>query len=257
MGLFDKVKNFFYDEEDYSDYDEQEEIKKNSNVKVESASNKIDGRKREQKYNNRMENDISERELFKADSTFNFPINLDDTIYEKKVSNTITKKDSEETKSEKNVYKSSNAYKKRTYPTEKINSNKQEKRFTPTPIISPIYGVLDKNYKKEDVSLDSPINKNETRKLDYDSVMKKAMKQQSEEEKGIFFNLDETKEEQFDNEVKIVYNDVLSENKDDENEENNNKPLIDEENILSETKEQDLFNLIDNMYNSDDEEDDE
>ena len=43
-------------------------------------------------------------------------------------------------------------------------------------------------------------------------------------------------------------------NKDD----TNNKPLVDEDNILSETKEQDLFNLIDNMYSSeDDEEDDE
>ena len=39
----------------------------------------------------------------------------------------------------------------------------------------------------------------------------------------------------------------------------NKEPSIDEDNILSETKEQDLFNLIDDMYSSDDEdeEDDE
>ena len=39
----------------------------------------------------------------------------------------------------------------------------------------------------------------------------------------------------------------------------NKETSIDEDNILSETKEQDLFNLIDDMYSSDDEdeEDDE
>ena len=63
-----------------------------------------------------------------------------------------------------------------------------------------------------------------------------------------------------DDEVKIIYNDVsTSDDMDNTNKDDtNNKPLVDEDNILSETKEQDLFNLIDNMYSSeDDEEDDE
>ena len=47
------------------------------------------------------------------------------------------------------------------YGTKKINNNldnnpytkndTSSKRFTPTPIISPIYGVLDKNYTKDEV----------------------------------------------------------------------------------------------------------
>ncbi len=263
MGLFDKVKNFFYDEEDYGEYDEPEEVKKSEKEKIQPSYNKNEIRKREKRYDDKKNEEVSERELFRADSTFNFPMDLDDTIYEKSISTDSLKTIKEEKKVEvqSDKYKSTTAYKKRTYPTEKINSNKQDKKFTPTPIISPIYGVLDKNYKKEDVSLDSPISRNETRKLDYDSVMRKAMKQQIEEDKGIFFNLDESKDEETEDEVKIVYNDVLTDDKMDINNDSakNDKPTIDDDNILSETKEQDLFNLIDNMYSSDDddEEDDE
>ena len=133
----------------------------------------------------------------------------------------------------------------------------------PTPIISPIYGVLDKNYKKEDVALDSANDLNITKKLDYDSVMKRAMKRvddkEDEENKSIFFNLDEQEADK-DDEVKIIYNDVsTSDDMDNTNKDDtSDKPLVDEDNILSETKEQDLFNLIDNMYSSEeDEEDDE
>lgn len=51
-----------------------------------------------------------------------------------------------------------------------------KKAFTPTPVISPVYGILDKNYKKEDVvskkevRLSTPSNK----KLDLDKVREKA-----------------------------------------------------------------------------------
>ena len=110
-----------------------------------------------------------------------------------------------------------------------------------------------------------------TKKLDYDTVMRKAYAQteginKEEDNKGIFFNLNEEKTDEInnedDNEVKIIYNDVsFDENMDNTNKESidNKETSIDEDNILSETKEQDLFNLIDDMYSSDDEdeEDDE
>ena len=93
--------------------------------------------------------------------------------------------------------------------------------------------------------------------------MKRAMKRvddkEDEENKSIFFNLDEQEADK-DDEVKIIYNDVsTSDDMDNTNKDDtSDKPLVDEDNILSETKEQDLFNLIDNMYSSeDDEEDDE
>ena len=131
--------------------------------------------------------------------------------------------------------------------------------------IKTIYFFIENGFrvKKEDVALDSANDLNITKKLDYDSVMKRAMKRvddkEDEENKSIFFNLDEQEADK-DDEVKIIYNDVsTSDDMDNTNKDDtNNKPLVDEDNILSETKEQDLFNLIDNMYSSeDDEEDDE
>lgn len=271
MGLLDKVKNFFYDEEDVEDFEPVIEKTKESKHKNIEKEERIEVKKREDVHKKYDTDDISERDLFKAERTFNFPMDLDDTIYEKpsKTVSRLEKVQKEEPKKEIKVstYRESTrettAYQKRTYPTEKITTTKDDKKFMPTPIISPIYGVLDKNYKKEDVALDSANDLNITKKLDYDSVMKRAMKRvddkEDEENKSIFFNLDEQEADK-DDEVKIIYNDVsTSDDMDNTNKDDtNNKPLVDEDNILSETKEQDLFNLIDNMYSSeDDEEDDE
>jgi hypothetical protein len=57
-------------------------------------------------------------------------------------------------------------------------SKKEEKTiFKPSPIISPVYGVLDKNYKKEDVvsKKDTPFTSSyERRNVSVDDVRKKA-----------------------------------------------------------------------------------
>ena len=54
--------------------------------------------------------------------------------------------------------------------------NKESKGFKPSPIISPIYGVLDKNYRKEEVvtKKESKSLSNSYRKVDLDSVRNKA-----------------------------------------------------------------------------------
>ena len=31
------------------------------------------------------------------------------------------------------------------------NKSREQHRFKPSPVISPVYGILDKNYKKEDI----------------------------------------------------------------------------------------------------------
>ena len=250
MGLLDKVKNFFYDEEDVEDFEPVIEKTKESKHKNIEKEERIEVKKREDVHKKYDTDDISERDLFKAERTFNFPMDLDDTLYEKSIE--INKK-SEAKDYHKNIKK----------------EQEEAKKFRPTPIISPIYGVLDKNYKKEDTLIDSTREFNITKKLDYDTVMKKAYAQtekvNEEDNKGIFFNLNEEKTDEInkdDDEVKIIYNDVsFDENEDNTNKESieNKEPSIDEDNILSETKEQDLFNLIDDMYSSDDEdeEDDE
>jgi len=64
-------------------------------------------------------------------------------------------------------------------------SRKEEKSiFRPSPIISPIYGILDKNYKKEDIvnKKDSSITSSyERRNLSVDDVRKKAYDTTSDE----------------------------------------------------------------------------
>lgn len=274
MGLLDKVKNFFYDEEEIEEVEEEIEVPIRSHQKE-----KIERQKEE----------VSERELFRAERTFNFPIDVDEdiifdtpkeSIKEEKVeiNNNVSTNFYRQPKTKDNAYAGIRAYSKTEVKKEEV------KKFRPTPVISPIYGVLDKNYKKEDIMVDSVLESN-SKKIDYDTVRKRAygniyksepeeIDEPEEETKGIFYNLDEEEKNDIvdnnDDEVKIIYNDVtfedenLDDNKNlDEEEETEDSVLIneeesyDEDNILSETKEQDLFNLIDNMYNSDDEEEED
>lgn len=58
--------------------------------------------------------------------------------------------------------------------TKTLRQKDEYKAFTPSPIISPVYGVLNENYKKEDIvskSDQKPVN---TESLDLDSVRRKA-----------------------------------------------------------------------------------
>ena len=275
MGVLDKVRDFFYDDEE-----EFEEVKKKPSKHNKDKKEKIKIIDKEDKKELKVEKqDISERELFKAERTFNFPFDVDDEVKEE------TKKiEVEEIKEEvkQNTFKETKPLSIRNYTKyEKEKEVEEEsKKFKPTPVISPIYGILDKNYKKEDLLInDTKKSSGEEKKLDYETVRKRAYSNMYEKEegdsKGIFFNLDEDnkKEENDEEEVKIIYNDVDEEIEkdfiDDKNKtigekiEEYEKSLEKEtdnetdEDILSETKEQDLFNLIDNMYNSDDDEDEE
>lgn len=270
MNLLEKVRNFFYDDE-YEEEDEKEilKIKPKEKIKIKKEKHIFDQDiKEEQK--------ISERELFKAERTFNFPMDVEDDndfIVEEKPK-VITKEEVKPIEKPKvTSYDNIRTYAKYE---EKREEKSEPKKFKPTPVISPIYGIMDKNYTKEDLAIDNSTKKENVKKVDYDTVRRRAYSNvynDEEDEKSIFFNLDEqTKKEEKkedEGEVKIIYNDVtLDDEKDDENVtigqriEAYEKSLSDDEDfeededttILSETKEQDLFNLIDNMYNSEDEE---
>lgn len=281
MGLLEKVRDFFYDEEDY-----EEDIKpvhKEKKVKKEKIKiNEI----QEEKILPNEKQEISERELFKAERTFNFPMDIDDNyngINKEKVQ-IDNIEENQEKKEEKTVIPKyiPSAYKRvEVKPEEK----KEDNKFKPTPVISPIYGILDKNYKKEDLQIDEAKEEKIIKKLDYESVRRKAYsnmytslekEEEVEESKGIFYNVPDEEEKE---DVKIIYNDVTFD--DDENDEIDDKNVTigekieqyekslqgqDEEGdyeededsqILSETREQDLFNLIDNMYNSEEDEEEE
>lgn len=59
--------------------------------------------------------------------------------------------------------------------TKSYYESKETKTFTPSPIISPIYGILDKNYKKEEVITKKEVRITSSRgKPDLDTVRNKA-----------------------------------------------------------------------------------
>lgn len=115
----------------------------------------------------------------------------------------------------------------------------EPKKFKPTPIISPIYGVLDKNYHKEDIkSKNNSLNTTyyNHKEVSIDDIRKKAYGTLEDELEITLFGEPEKIEEK---EQEIDMFDELLEEKPEE------KQNIDES---------DLFNLIDSMYEKEDDE---
>ncbi len=127
-------------------------------------------------------------------NTFTFPVIDDDTVAKR-----ITKERREENVSEKRTTTSqphekrvsgyTNAYdysygkykgdykssreSNQEYLSKTIEAKEEKKAFTPSPIISPVYGVLNENYKKEDIVAKVDYKENKST-LDLDSVRRKA-----------------------------------------------------------------------------------
>lgn len=337
MDLLNKVKNFFYEEvevdeaEEARKEEEKRRLKEQKREEKRRASlEKIEKMKAERALKEekkrleqtveverpvvQKEEDLTERELFKSERTFNFPMDLGDDIF-----------DAEETKEEavpekpKVEERRTTTYVRPTTVSRYDNISRQPAKeevkeephkFRPSPVISPVYGILDKNYTVDDVkekNLDSTKEFSIEKKIvDFDSVRNRAYKDLDEEiektlteSKDIFYNLDsepevkdvisEYEEEPHDaeeNDVVITYEDeepeetkpfvepeveikVEGQEEDDDDEmptpdieipkktkrtRRSKKTEVKEE--KEDTKE-DLFNLIDNMYNDDDEEEDD
>ena len=124
------------------------------------------------------------------------------------------------------------------YERPKKEEKKEEpKKFKPTPIISPIYGVLDKNYHKEDIKTKNN-SENTTyynhKEVSIDDIRKKAYGTLEDELEITLFGEPEKVEEK---EQDIdMFDELLEEPKE-------TKPNVDDS---------DLFNLIDSMYEKED-----
>ncbi len=166
MGLFDKIKNLFYDEEVI-------EVPKESieeEIKVNSKNNKEDEHKTS------IDNVISERDLVKKDTNFKFPIIFDDDDFVDKKE----EKKKEKIKEEQNysrVNEHQTKYKKPTLDREVIKEViEKPKKFKPSPVISPVYGILDKNYRKEELENKEKDELEKTKELviNFDTIRQKA-----------------------------------------------------------------------------------
>ena len=71
---------------------------------------------------------------------------------------------------------------KDSYSYKKDPETKGEKKFKPSPIISPIYGILDKNYKKEEIRTRNDKNHSDREEKTLDTIRKKAYGEEVKEE---------------------------------------------------------------------------
>ncbi|MBQ7140400.1 MAG: hypothetical protein IJO32_02730 [Bacilli bacterium] len=161
MGVFDKIKNLFYEEEIV------EVPKENLKEEIKQAE-KVEQKKDE------MEDVISERDLVKSETNFKFPVIFEeeDFIEVKKETRIEPKKESY-TRTTTTEY---TKYKKPTLDREVIREViEKPKKFTPSPVISPVYGVLDKNYKKDEIT-DGKHSLEKTKELviNFDTIRQKA-----------------------------------------------------------------------------------
>ena len=277
MGLIEKLKNIFYDEEIVEVKDEpivreekKEEIRK---PRIEE----IQVQKEE-----KIENTYSERELFKSEPTFKFPVideDDDEPVQTRSRVNTIDLDRRESAKRPERVVDRVNEIHKPNVNVTIGKEKNSEKTFTPSPVISPIYGILDKNYTKEEIKEKVETSKRPSEsEFNYDYVRRKAYGTLEDELENTLTKLNnevdkKVKEESKDdsksieellNEIEenanISVGDLEERIKDEfELEEEKQPPILDKkeeikvDNELSldaddKTLEHDLFNLIDSMY---------
>ena len=140
MGLFDKVKNLFTEEV-------EEEVVKKETKHIEKPSIEIMERPERpverpiERSIERFEEDVKPVEEKKQTREEKFVIFNDDDFKE------LERPKKEEIKEVKKEEVKPVAYKGAQINTEPVT----KKEFRPSPIISPVYGVLNKNYEKEDI----------------------------------------------------------------------------------------------------------
>lgn len=219
MGFLDKVKNLFVDEEE------------NEPVKSEVFQVEIPSPLKEED----KEEIVADNDIVKSEEKVSAPIFFDDEYF----------KELEQPKQEN----------KFGVKIEQFKAKEEKKQFKPTPIISPVYGVLDKNYSKEDITTkeDKKIERTNT-VVTIDEVRKKA-----------FGTLEDELENTLFSSTSILFNDEISEGNEVVEEDlfdelidiepkhasDDGINIVEEE--LSKTKdiplnEGELFDLIDSMY---------
>lgn len=178
MGLLSKVKEMFIYEDEP---EETEEIKKEviqvkiptperkkEEVEIEDVIEEKD--EVEEKVEPKKEEFLVEK---KEESTRFSPRYFDDSDFEmpgeRIVEPEIVKQEYKYTRTETIIKPSGGAY-------SGLRKENTRNTFTPTPIISPVYGILDKNYKKEEITTKKRPTKiySQFDKIDVDDIRNKA-----------------------------------------------------------------------------------
>ena len=197
MKLLDKLKNALFEEE-YVEDEEKQEVKK----KEKPIAKKIIIDDKPKKAPVKEDLIVEEEKKESPNRDFKFKAILDDDFInleqEKKEEkapkvepkmeekNREPKRETKEKrplyqgekkKEEKNIYGSNLDKEIKIHEYGGYEKQKEKKEFHPSPIISPIYGVLDQNYKKDDIVTKKEIritSSYKSKNIDVDSVREKA-----------------------------------------------------------------------------------
>ena len=291
MSVFKKIKDVLFDiEED----EEETTYEKKSIVK---ESNPI----KEVKMPVEDKDDDVVSEPPKKTSNFNFPLDFDDDLptrsdkdssvnkrnsYSQTSSSSFFDDDYDVPRRNRDEYVVKEPERKKEQPRDYskfLQSKKEEKKkiFTPSPVISPVYGVLNQNYTKDDVIIKTDTgvkgpSLEDVRKKAYEKKKEVENKKVEDEFAEPLKTLDEILiSNQEIQKEKIIENDVIPEvpeeitkaefiSENDKVEATAEMPKVEDKKSEVETKddeddtlEKDLFNLIDSMYENKDEEEKE
>ena len=324
MGLFDKLKNVFFEEEEV-DLDDKEETRKIPVAKkIDVSEPKKEVEHAEEKHEestNKLEFDRNDNKL-EPEKDFKFPMGFDDKDFEVEktieIFGPIKEKEEpepevreevvsdeppmaepvveeeysyeesyQEPEPEVRVEETRESYHKLYEGREKAE---EKSKFTPSPIISPIFGVLNQNYKKEEIVTREEKKKAEVviKKDSVDMVLEKAYgdlageisasidddvidineDNKKEEKEDLLYDLNEEESptvktvtvgdaEEYFNDLGLEYNvDYKKEKEEEKKEEPVRSKRVEKLDIDDTNKEDDknLFDLIDAMYEDEDKE---
>lgn len=278
MGLFRKIKDIFYDEEivevpDNEEKEENEEIRNRQEppvieeitAPVKTVKFDVDDEEEEEEDTNK----FNERELFKPEKTFDFPV-FDEEEEEVKTRSKTNVLELQKELEQRSMNSRERVYERNETHSEEVSNNNST--FKPSPVISPVYGILDKNYTKEEIVEKKDVDKPYKGDINYDYVRRKAYGTLEDEledtltkvNTNIVDEVDELEKEidelpkptknieellgQIERNATIgeleekAKNEMIDEEEEEEQQEEV-KPEVDDN-----TLEHDLFNLIDSMY---------
>jgi len=183
MKFLDKIKDLFSDEEevietkeieieDEEDIEEERKLPTFMRNKIEEEQKREEERKQREIPFREKEEIISDNEIVRTriNNNFSFPIDMDEPNTKPVTRPTYSSQNVlEREKKVSDLYNKSELYSKREEP--------KPKKFKPTPVISPVYGVLDKNYTKDEVKVSDERTyelQRPSRKVDFETVRNKA-----------------------------------------------------------------------------------
>ena len=277
MGLFKKIKDILFEEEEYTEQIKitpemrneetplkEEKITPKKEVKVETATPEV----------KKPTSQMSERELFQTNSNYPFlDFDEEEFDHQRPVVKQTPPKPVMPEKRQSNVieYERKKKIEKRydfgRYEKTETTEITEKKKFKPSPIISPVYGILNKDYDNTDI-----VKRDENTKVDIQTVRNKAFGDKKEEvapkittyeesETVTIAKPSETKEKvktidelledtsdiivDVDKDISTTVDDLIPEKPSDMAiTQEIKKPQMDD------TLENDLFDLIDSMYDS-------